>query len=534
MKAEDACLACLWRRQEKRLAEFSDEEKKNEYRIKLRALVEEFRDREPAPGLSERADDLFFEFFGKREDLSALKSRYNRLLLEKENELRRGIRSAAEPLTEALRLAAAANYIDSAAVENPDEKTLESLLEQADRMEIPPEETKAFSEELQRAKTLAYLTDNCGEIVLDKLLIELLKEKYPDLSVTVILRGGAVTNDATLEDAEEVGLSAATRCIGNGNRAAGTVLTRLSEEAKTALSGADIILAKGQGNFESLYGEGLNPYYLFLCKCELFTNRFGMKRFSAVFGKEDRMKKFSEKGEIMEKRPLIGIVPDYSEEKKQMELYSNYVTSVERSGGIPLILPIPSDEKTAEKLAALCDGFLFSGGIDVSPKRYGEEPIPELGEVSPMRDDADFGYFRLAYESKKPIFGFCRGEQVVNVCRGGTLYQDLPTQFSGALLNHRQEEAGDVKTHEVSALEGSVMAKAYGTEKFTVNSFHHEAVKAVAPGLTVTAKSPDGIIEALEDNEYGFFVLVQWHPEKMFDVCKGSRELFRLFIEACR
>lgn len=534
MKAENACLACLWRRQEKRLEKFPDREKKDEYRIKLKTLVEEFRDKEPSPGLSERADDLFFEFFGEREDLSVLKSRYNRLLLEKENELRHRIRSAADPLTEALRLAAAANYVDLEAVEDLNEKALEDLLERADRMEIPPEEAKAFSEELQRAKNLAYLTDNCGEIVLDKLLIEFLKEKYPGLSVTVILRGGAVTNDATLEDAEEVGLPAVAHCIGNGNRAAGTVLGRLSAEAKTALSGADIILAKGQGNFESLYGEGLNPYYLFLCKCELFTHRFGMKRFSAVFGKEERMKKISEKGETMEKRPVIGIVPDYSEEKKQMELYSNYVTSVERSCGIPLVLPIPSDEKTAEKLAALCDGFLFSGGIDVSPKRYGEEPIPELGEVSPFRDDADFGYFRLAYESKKPIFGICRGEQVLNVCRGGTLYQDLPAQFSGALLNHRQEEAGDVKTHEVLALEGSITAKAYGTEKFAVNSFHHEAVRSVAPGLTVTAKAPDGVIEALEDKAYGFFVLVQWHPEKMFDVCKGSRELFHLFIEACR
>ena len=235
----------------------------------------------------------------------------------------------------------------------------------------------------------------------------------------------------------------------------------------------------------------------------------------------------------MEKRPLIGIVPDYSEEKKQMELYSNYVTAVEKSGGVPLILPIPSDKKTAEKLAALCDGFLFSGGIDVSPKRYGEEPIPQLGEVSPLRDEADFQYFRLAYASKKPIIGICRGEQVLNVCRGGTLYQDLPAQLSGALLNHRQEEPGDVKTHEVLALKESTVAKAYGTEKFTVNSFHHEAVKAVAPGLTVTAKAPDGVIEALEDPSYGFFVLVQWHPEKIFDVCKGSQTLFRFFIEAC-
>ena len=292
MKAEDACLSCLWKRQEKRLEKFPDGKKKNEYRARLRNIIEEFRDKEPSPGLAERADDLFFEFFGEREDLSALKSRYNRLLLGKEDELRFRIRNAVDPLSEALRLAAAANYVDLAAVEDLNEKALENLLERADCMEIPPLETEAFSEELQAAKTLAYLTDNCGEIVLDKLLVELLKEKYPGLSVTVIVRGGAVTNDASMEDAMEVGLSEGARCIGNGNRAAGTVLGRLSEEAKAALFGADVVLTKGQGNFESLYGEGLNPYYLFLCKCELFTERFGLRRFSAVFRKEERMKKF--------------------------------------------------------------------------------------------------------------------------------------------------------------------------------------------------------------------------------------------------
>lgn len=292
MKAEDACLSCLWKRQEKRLEKFPDGKKKNEYRARLRNIIEEFRDKEPSPGLAERADDLFFEFFGEREDLSALKSRYNRLLLGKEDELRFRIRNAVDPLSEALRLAAAANYVDLAAVEDLNEKALENLLERADCMEIPPLETEAFSEELQAAKTLAYLTDNCGEIVLDKLLVELLKEKYPGLSVTVIVRGGAVTNDASMEDAMEVGLSESARCIGNGNRAAGTVLGRLSEEAKAALFGADVVLTKGQGNFESLYGEGLNPYYLFLCKCELFTERFGLRRFSAVFRKEERMKKF--------------------------------------------------------------------------------------------------------------------------------------------------------------------------------------------------------------------------------------------------
>lgn len=232
-------------------------------------------------------------------------------------------------------------------------------------------------------------------------------------------------------------------------------------------------------------------------------------------------------------RPIIGIIPDYTEDKKRLELYSNYITSVEDAGGIPLVLPIPSSEETAEYFTKLCDGFIFSGGIDVEPKTYGEEPVPELGEVSPSRDTVDFRYFKSVYETKKPILGICRGAQVINVYRGGTLYQDLPSEYPSD-LEHRQEETGEIKTHTVSADFGSIVAKAYGNADFEVNSFHHQAVKTVAPGLTVTAKAPDGVIEAIEDKSYGFLVLLQWHPEKLYPVCEGSREIFRLFVDACK
>ena len=127
---------------------------------------------------------------------------------------------------------------------------------------------------MENARTLVYLTDNCGEIVLDKLFIKQIKETFPGLNITAMVRGGDVINDATLVDAKEVGLTEIVPCMGNGNAAPGTIVGRLSEEARETLFHADVIISKGQGNFESLYGEKLNPYYLFLCKCELFVYRF--------------------------------------------------------------------------------------------------------------------------------------------------------------------------------------------------------------------------------------------------------------------
>lgn len=136
---------------------------------------------------------------------------------------------------------------------------------------------------------MVYLTDNCGEIVLDKILIRFIQEIYPKLKITVIVRGKNVINDATMEDAEEIGLTKQVRCIGNGNSAPGTVFRDLSEEAKQVLTNADVIISKGQGNFESMVGEGFNPYYIFLCKCELFVRRFGLQQYETVFVKEERL-----------------------------------------------------------------------------------------------------------------------------------------------------------------------------------------------------------------------------------------------------
>lgn len=142
---------------------------------------------------------------------------------------------------------------------------------------------------LKQAKTLLYITDNCGEIVLDKIFIEELKKRYGNLEITVMVRGGLAINDATIEDAQEIGLTKIVPVISNGAAIAGTVKEQLSKEARKQLDSADVIIAKGMGNFESMYQEGINPYYLFLCKCDLFTRRFGVKLFDPIFCKEERL-----------------------------------------------------------------------------------------------------------------------------------------------------------------------------------------------------------------------------------------------------
>ena len=174
-------------------------------------------------------------------------------------------------------------------IENVNKEVLASLLEKASLEQVPEDEFREFRSDLKRAETLVYLTDNCGEIVLDKLFIRHLKKEFPRLQITAMVRGSDVLNDATMEDAEATGLTALVPCIGNGSSAPGTVLKNLSSDARRLLLDADMIIAKGQGNFESLYGEGLNPYYFFLCKCELFVQRFGLKQFAPVFAREDRI-----------------------------------------------------------------------------------------------------------------------------------------------------------------------------------------------------------------------------------------------------
>ena len=283
MKVSAECMHCLVKRQAENIKKYPDEEKKAEYLGKVLAIIANGAAEEPAPVLLSHIGRLHEEYFGKPFSFDELKKGYNAMLLEKEAEIRQKINTAEDPLALALRFSQIGNYIDFGALGSVDDDKLRDFLEQAETLPLSAETYLKCRENLQTAKKLVFLTDNCGEIVLDKLLLETIAKEYPHLERVIIVRGEPVLNDATMEDALQVGIDACGKVIPNGTNIAGTYIPWLSAEAKAEMDGADILIAKGQGNFESLHGCGLNIYYLFLCKCQWFMERFGLPQFSGVF-----------------------------------------------------------------------------------------------------------------------------------------------------------------------------------------------------------------------------------------------------------
>lgn len=193
----------------------------------------------------------------------------------------------------------------------------------------------------------------------------------------------------------------------------------------------------------------------------------------------------------------------------------------------PVIFPVGKPNMAAELLETV-DGVILTGGPDVLPKYYGEEPIAAIGRTFEARDEFEMALVKQAVRMHKPIFAICRGLQVVNVALGGTLYQDIDTQFKtengSPILQHSQKAIGYSPVHHISINENSELAKVFGKRAF-VNSFHHEAAKDVAPGLHVVAKADDGMIEALENDDLSI-QCIQWHPENMWDHYEDENDLF--------
>ena len=291
MKANSMCISCILSRQEKKIRSFEDEQKKSEYMNQVLKILYENGQTESAPWMAEKINRLYEKYWGPLEDYTDIKHEYNMLLLDKEADMEQKIKMADDPLVECIKYVCAGNYIDFTGVENVNMNTFEELLKKAEEERVCEEEYQKFRDDLESAKTLVYLTDNCGEIVLDKIFIRHIKEEYPNLQITVIVRGENVINDATMTDAKEVGLTELVPCMGNGNAAPSTIVSMLSDEAKRVLDNADMIISKGQGNFEGFCGEGYNPYFFFLCKCPLFLHRFKLPKFTSVFAKEERLMK---------------------------------------------------------------------------------------------------------------------------------------------------------------------------------------------------------------------------------------------------
>lgn len=290
MKLNPYCMCCAVNKQEEKIRKFPDMDKKTEYMKKVMSILSSAEEQDCSPSLSVEIKKLYSEFWNcPAEDYTEIKKEFNQLMLNVEASVEEKIRTSADPLETALLYARIGNYIDFAALENVSQETMLKLLENENQEPLSQTEYANFQKDLSTAKTLVYLTDNCGEIVLDKLAVKILKEKYPQLDITVIVRGYPVVNDATMEDAEEIGLTDIVKVTGNGSNVGGTWFPGLSNEARTLLKQADVILAKGQGNFETMNDCGLNVYYLFLCKCDLFQRRFHAKALQGMFLNERRI-----------------------------------------------------------------------------------------------------------------------------------------------------------------------------------------------------------------------------------------------------
>ena len=290
MKLNPLCMCCAANKQEKKIRKFPDMARKTEYMQKVMTLIGNPGENACTPSLSADLRKLYREFWSEpAEDYTAEKKEFNSLMLGLESNIEKNIRFSDDALKTALLYSRIGNYIDFAALSKVDRNTILNLIHRENKDPLDPVEYGHLKEDLSQAARLVYITDNCGEIVLDKLVIKVLKSYYPNLDITVIVRGFPVVNDATMEDALETGLADLVTVIGNGSDAPGTWLPGISKEARKCIEEADVVIAKGQGNFESLHECGLNIYYLFLCKCDWFQQRFHAKPLQGMFLNERRI-----------------------------------------------------------------------------------------------------------------------------------------------------------------------------------------------------------------------------------------------------
>ena len=268
------CLSCVAKGNlDKHPADIS-EDKKIEYMQRMLQIVGQAKITDSAPLIVNKIDQLRTEMFGVSIDYTEIKQYFNEYVMQKESRILEDIDSAEDSLLRGLQYAMTGNYIDFGTLANVSEDKFEELLSKAKDIYLDTEEYEALKNHLSSAKQLVVLHDNCGEIVFDHLMIKTLKKLYPELEITSMVRGIPVLNDATMDDAEQIGLTKNVKVIGNGTNIAGTCMDEISKEALEILETADVIISKGQGNFETLYGCGLNVYYLFMCKCTMFANRF--------------------------------------------------------------------------------------------------------------------------------------------------------------------------------------------------------------------------------------------------------------------
>lgn len=237
------------------------------------------------------------------------------------------------------------------------------------------------------------------------------------------------------------------------------------------------------------------------------------------------------------KKPLIGILTSILTVEsgvfsgtERIYVNRNYVSSVLRAGGIPILLPIIPDLESLYQQIEAVDAILISGGHDVHPLNYNEEPSHLLETTCLERDQYEIAVIKHALQLLKPILGVCRGMQLLNVFFGGSLYQDIAAHFPTPTFQHNQKFKKEDPSHTVTIAQNSWLSTVFENEMIVTNSFHHQAVKDLAPGFRVSALAKDGVIEGIEKIDGSFALGVQWHPETMTENHLGMHKLFCAFV----
>lgn len=230
-------------------------------------------------------------------------------------------------------------------------------------------------------------------------------------------------------------------------------------------------------------------------------------------------------------KPLIGITPSIEENETMYTVHRAHCQALSDAGGVPLILPFAFGS-LLKQFVQLIDGLYLTGGYDIDPHYFNEEPHPSLGKVNPLRDQFEIALVHAMLAQKKPIFGICRGSQIINVALGGTMYQDLLAEKGSRLIQHKQYRDLQYSSHAVKVEKSSLLYHIVKEETIYVNSNHHQANDVLGVNLLTAAVSEDGVIEAIERKGEPFVLGVQWHPERLLD--QGdvvSQKIYNRFVK---
>lgn len=231
-------------------------------------------------------------------------------------------------------------------------------------------------------------------------------------------------------------------------------------------------------------------------------------------------------------KPVIGVTTDIENESKNV-LYNSNVQAIIRAGGLPIIIPT-GIEQDVKQLSSMLDGLLLTGGGDVDPMLYGEEPHKNLDDVSPRRDLIEVVLAKEMMQANKPVLGICRGLQIINIALDGNMYQDIYSQREETLLQHSQKASWYHSSHFVQVKKGTILEAITKSDQIKVNSFHHQAVRDVPLPLIISGVASDGTVEAIESTEHDFVLGVQWHPESLAEIKdKVSLDIFNQFLKKC-